>query len=923
MYFQPLLAVENLLSDTGDDVNLVLLPGQPEAWQGLDDIGKHVPFPITFCLVVARLCAALRQVVRDAAYSDEDQLPSYRVPSMAFAYTTVGAMSGRTDSAPRRGFAERDRHIPSRRYSDSPTVVHEQSEILPSSLFRRVSEAKSRIVAKVRRFSTIRLSGYYSDSAIQASEDNTEDISRRRSSLWRKSSVLSRRLSMASQPTRCALDESIRSLKDDEYIMQLDDSTHLVHQRPPWSRDTAFWWEFQEPGQRVVQVQNPWFRSWREYSRPLPNLAIWRAAKLAAAGGVSEEFLKRAMFDTSVPRGSRFTLTPASRSNIPLQWLHVGAKAIPDALADRTFQAVELQAFLDTLNLVFGTDYGMEVHGLRACLVDILDITSDFGQAYGYLRPWWTSSATAFDDIPRDINERRKQDVELRRYAIRENCISPSRIPPRRLWDLCSNRVLPIYAFDPKLYCDDTREACLSMSVCRVSHSWVDEDERHKVWTRINSEQWPVPIPRSTTLEHIRVEMLNMGAEYVWLDVLCLRQKLDEGDGEYRKYEAKRKEEWKLDIPTIGSIFDNPDAYVITYFNGLGLALDTSAETCSSSRHWFNRVWTLQETSERWILGGVTGDRLLDGDAFFRRLQNVLARARDIRGRADFPHISPLLPLLAARYCATEVDRISGLAYLLGCRTLPVYDETITIESAWALLVKHLPPTVLGELFFHPSAPEAQPPFDLWPSWGQLQHHPPPVFPGGPPAKFWLADYSHLATREPGMDLAYLSLPRLAPNSYDITVLRRCRISHAVTKGRPDGATFAQIAVGDRSPIRLSCSTLQNRDTGFSDRPYALIGYPDWKLIPGEEDYPRYWVITELISDEVFEDRRFVAAVRWGLLILDFDEARRFATELQLKPGRQNISVEYLRDEKARDTPGRRTGGKDGAFRSMYNDTLV
>ncbi len=51
----------------------------------------------------------------------------------------------------------------------------------------------------------------------------------------------------------------------------------------------------------------------------------------------------------------------------------------------------------------------------------------------------------------------------------------------------------------------------------------MDED------TPINGHEWPVPMPSDADLDLIRIEMLNNGAEYVWLDVLCLRQK-----GEWR-----------------------------------------------------------------------------------------------------------------------------------------------------------------------------------------------------------------------------------------------------------------------------------------------------------------------------------------------------------------------------------------------------
>ncbi len=76
----------------------------------------------------------------------------------------------------------------------------------------------------------------------------------------------------------------------------------------------------------------------------------------------------------------------------------------------------------------------------------------------------------------------------------------------------------------------------------------MDEGDRDKVPTPINGHEWPVPIPKDANLDLIRLELLNLGAEYVWLDVLCLRQ-----EGGPR--EDLRAEEWKLDRPTIGHVF--------------------------------------------------------------------------------------------------------------------------------------------------------------------------------------------------------------------------------------------------------------------------------------------------------------------------------------------------------------------------------
>lgn len=144
-----------------------------------------------------------------------------------------------------------------------------------------------------------------------------------------------------------------------------------------------------------------------------------------------------------------------------------------------------------------------------------------------------------------------------------------------------------------------------------VSHSWVDSCERVEVWTKINGEQWPVPLPHDITLDHVRIELLNMGAKYVWLDVLCLRQVGRDED------EGQRQEEWKLDVPTIGYTYSRRSTHCITYFNGLGLPLDISPAILDSTRQWFNRVWTLQESPVSWLPGGLSSRPLVDACAFF------------------------------------------------------------------------------------------------------------------------------------------------------------------------------------------------------------------------------------------------------------------------------------------------------------------
>ncbi|KAF8457908.1 hypothetical protein BDZ91DRAFT_636758, partial [Kalaharituber pfeilii] len=112
-----------------------------------------------------------------------------------------------------------------------------------------------------------------------------------------------------------------------------------------------------------------------------------------------------------------------------------------------------------------------------------------------------------------------------------------------------------------------------------VSHAWVSNDEMGPCWTPINRFQWPVPLPKGTSLSEIRDELMQHGIHYTWLDVLCLRQQISQEAGaavgmheqEREGREKRRFDEWAVDVPMIGSIYQK-SAYVVVYFSGLGKA---------------------------------------------------------------------------------------------------------------------------------------------------------------------------------------------------------------------------------------------------------------------------------------------------------------------------------------------------------------
>ncbi len=214
---------------------------------------------------------------------------------------------------------------------------------------------------------------------------------------------------------------------------------------------------------------------------------------------------------------------------------------------------------MEQLNATLGTSYTLNTPSLLSLLNDFIEKNDDFGTAYGRLRPVWNTHGNS--NMQHELIRREERDKEARQKALVGNQINNLHLPPRRVWDLYSNRVVPSWLTDTSSglpYIEHEPEPL------PISHAWVDEKDRVDVWTSINGKEWPVPIPKSASLELIWIEMLNLGLEYTWLDVLCLRQKGG-------PWEDLCVEEWKLDVPTIGYVYRN--AKVVIYLSGLGLPL--------------------------------------------------------------------------------------------------------------------------------------------------------------------------------------------------------------------------------------------------------------------------------------------------------------------------------------------------------------
>ena len=443
-------------------------------------------------------------------------------------------------------------------------------------------------------------------------------------------------------------------------------------------------------------------------------------------------------------RGQTYQLNGSRRYQIPFQWYHNGPGAIPAELADASnlrSSPISVRWVLDRLNEVFGMKAGMggsEESILTQILQEYINEGFDFGCIYGLLRPWWFSK----DDIPttrRRMNQRKVKDREMRRSAMDGDRIVDTKLPPRRIWDLYSNRVLPYYVLDvsdPKT---------IPGNVWAVSHSWLAPGGRAHGMTPINRCEWPVPIPVSVDLNDVRIELLNLGAEYVFLDVLCLRQKIDptatqhphlaqyipnsvfqQAGANIDQNDYLRRREWRLDVPTIGRIYRHVlSQTTITYFNGLGLPFSTSPEATNSDTHWFKRVWTLQETTANWIAGGLTtwsfensDQRAMTLPVFGDTLKSILEIT--MRPQTD---IYVVIGIIRQRSFTNPVDRISGLAYLLRCSTIPIYEpEALDVEDAWNALVEHMDSKLRADLLIGWAEPGLGR-YSWYPSWAQLMSY--------------------------------------------------------------------------------------------------------------------------------------------------------------------------------------------------------
>ncbi|PBL01400.1 hypothetical protein ARMGADRAFT_1073687 [Armillaria gallica] len=383
----------------------------------------------------------------------------------------------------------------------------------------------------------------------------------------------------------------------------------------------------------------------------------------------------------------------------------IGKPVIPSFLANTPCSSLGIQGLLDLLNTTLGTSYTLDTPSISFVLEDCIAQNFDFGTVYGRLRSAWCDHEVT--DIQMVLRKSEAEDIDWRRDAFDGNrIVDMVWIRPRRVWDLYSNRVVPWWSCRVGFrYGKHLRP---------ISHAWLDEVDRVDELTPINGREWPVPIPKGANLDLIRIEMLNIGLEYTWLDVLCLRQR-----GGPR--EDLREEEWKLDVPTIGGIYDGEP--VVIYLSGLGLPLSLKEGDLESDRCWFRRAWTLQEIGRKRMIVGDTPDGPMHAkpiDEAGNYKDEILTKFyKQLKAADDSLYLYDTLSAMQDRISTYPVDKVAGLAFCLMTRSIPAYYESQSLEDAWSALINETDLWFRGMLLF--TYPEPGSARKKWrPSWEQV-----------------------------------------------------------------------------------------------------------------------------------------------------------------------------------------------------------
>ena len=211
----------------------------------------------------------------------------------------------------------------------------------------------------------------------------------------------------------------------------------------------------------------------------------------------------------------------------------------------------DINELLSFLNMSFDTDVTLSMLGVKEVLRFLVDGGYKFGDICAHVHNTWPSKPKLerqwlkpwkcvqmrlkFWEDYRFLERRGEHYEDQRQSSLRDDAIHDLyKIQPRRIWDLYAHRVIPfqfssVDANHIQFYLSSGPfvpvRSYLRLGPTRleryhpISHSWTED--MSPVDSPVNAHEWLIPLPHGVTLEAVRNELLNLGAQYVWLDVVC------------------------------------------------------------------------------------------------------------------------------------------------------------------------------------------------------------------------------------------------------------------------------------------------------------------------------------------------------------------------------------------------------------------
>ncbi len=388
-------------------------------------------------------------------------------------------------------------------------------------------------------------------------------------------------------------------------------------------------------------------------------------------------------------------------------------------------------------------------------------------------------------------------------------------------------------------------------------------------WTRWTAwVWWPLSMETGGPCPCRRMQILILSASRCWTSEWSTRGWMFCVWGRrVRRTCTRRKAEWIIDVPTIGSVYYG-DGGVVCYFCGLGRPLIFEEGYFESDRCWFNRAWTLQEVpytrngGTQTVVCGETGVEGRKEKAMRARFDGQLTSLQQMR---DDKSVLAILSEMQRRKSVKPLDKVAGVAYVIDVQWLPVYDMGQSEEQAWVWLLRAMFPNTRADLFFYYPEPGNRG-YSWRPSWQQVMTQPLPLH----------GEAQAIGNIE---ILVMTSAEQVLHRGPRIRLGEVCRLAGRSPDGYP---RHGELVVKDSTGAPHRIKVVANHQYQIPDGLYTLIGNN------GDADgvFMKYWVVGR---------QRFNWFKKLSVIHIEDEDERKKLQELGVAKKRSEVILVWCR----------------------------